>query len=610
MSKKNIPYILLFFSILFTTLLWEKILIPSNESHTYGVYKENNYHPINEILRFTFYILTPIIFFFISFNIINKKNCFQIKEILFYKKNILNSEENKLSNHILILLILLIFLEFLSIDFLKIHKNLDSFHDGVYLSASNNFFLKKGLWSSSFVEYGLLNFDSVFIWSIFNIKTIGSAKFLKYIYLLLNKVILVFILYKVSQNLFRNKNYQSIFFLIVSLFSISLVNYFQFEASEFPSRLFIMLLFQFLFLKILTDNRSSFVMPLILGLMSPFSILWSLDMGIFINLLLFFKLIFFFIRNDLKIFKFIIIGLFCSYTTLIYLLGYHEIEKLIETFYFMFTNNEQAGGLIYPTPFLSGESRFTKTLLMYILSGVLLILLCLKKDFKISSSIKIFFISLFLSSLLVFKQALTRSDAAHIKAASGISYLLIFSIILFFIFYYLSKNKNFLSLFKSLYKIISLKNITYFSIFLCTFFYFDIKFKNIFFFTNRIDTYFNQTNEKFLNKKQIELVNYYKKISKNDKCIQGITNQAALPFLINKPSCTRYYTNWFLITNKHQKKFVNELKEKNPRLILYWSKLDLYNFDDEKRIPYIQNYLKNNYKTYNKTEDWHFLIKK
>jgi hypothetical protein len=609
MFKKNTPYIILFFSILFVTLLWDKILIPLNDAYTYGVYKENNYHPINEIIRFIFYIFVPLLLFFISFKLINKNNCFQIKEIFLYKKSILESEDNKLNNYTSILLVLLIIFEFLSIDFLEIHKSLDSFHDGVYLSASNNFLIKKGLWTSSFVEYGLINFDSAFIWSIFNVKSIGSAKFLKYVYLLLNKVILILILNKVSQNLFHNKKNQLIFFLIISLFSISLVDYYQFEASEFPSRLFIMLLFQFLFLVILTSNKNSYLIPLIFGIMTPFSILWSLDMGIFINVLLFFILIFFFIRNDFKIFKFIIIGLFISYTTIIYLFEYSEIIKLFETFYFMFTNNEQSGGLIYPTPFLSGEARFTKALLMYILSGVLLILFCLKKDFEIPNSIKIFFISLFFSSILVFKQALTRSDAAHIKAASGTTYLIIVSIILFLIFDYLEKKDFFSKIFKKFDNISLTRNVAYFFIFLSTFFYFDINFKNVFLFTNKIDIYINQKDVNFLNKKQIELINYYKKISKNDSCIQGITNQAALPYLINKPSCTRYYTNWYLITNKHQNKFIEEIEEKKPRLILYWSKLDLYNFDDEKRIPHIQNYLLNNYKTYNKTQDWHFLVK-
>jgi hypothetical protein len=86
MSKKKIPYALLLLSIFITTFLWDKILINSNESQTFGVYKDNNYHPINEILRFIFYISLPLIIFFISFYKIEKKNCYQIKELFFYKK--------------------------------------------------------------------------------------------------------------------------------------------------------------------------------------------------------------------------------------------------------------------------------------------------------------------------------------------------------------------------------------------------------------------------------------------------------------------------------------------------------------------------------------------
>ena len=65
--------------------------------------------------------------------------------------------------------------------------------------------------------------------------------------------------------------------------------------------------------------------------MSPFSILWSLDMGILLTYY-FFYINIFVIRNDFKIFKFIIIGLFLSYTALIYLLGYYEIENYLKPF--------------------------------------------------------------------------------------------------------------------------------------------------------------------------------------------------------------------------------------------------------------------------------------
>lgn len=610
MSKKKIPYALLLLSIFITTFLWDKILINSNESQTFGVYKDNNYHPINEILRFIFYISLPLIIFFISFYKIEKKNCYQIKELFFYKKETFLKKDNILSYYILISLILLIFLEFLSIDFINLHKDVDHFHDGVYLSASNNFFFKNGLWSSSFVEYGLINFDSILIWSIFDTKSIGSAKLLKYLYLLLNKCIVVLIIYNFSRFFFRDKKIQTIFFLIISLFSITLVDYIQFEASEFPSRILILLIFQFLFFKVLTENKNWPLKSFLLGFTSSISILWTLDMGIFINLLLIFIIIFLIIRKDFKRIKFILFGLSIGFLSLIYIIGLNEILYLLETFYFMITNVDQASGLIYPTPFLSGDARFTKALLLYILNGVLLIILCFKKDFEIPNSLKIFLISFFISSILVFKQALTRSDTAHIKAASGISYLIFISIILFFIFYFLKKNNFSYNFFKNLNKKISLNILSYLCIVIYSIFLLEINFKNIFSFKKRVDIYIDQKNESFLDKETIKLVDFYKDISKNDNCVQSITNQATLPFLINKPSCTRYLSNWYNVTHKHQKEFINELKSKKPRILLYWSKLDVYNFNDEKRIPLIIQYIKNNYTTYNKTDDWHFLIRK
>ena len=610
MIKKNTPYILLLISILFATFVWDKILITSNESQTYGVYKENNYHPINEILRFIFYISLPLIFFFISFYAINKKYCYSIKELFFYKNDSFKLQANKLNYYILIILLSLITLEFLSIDFIKLHIDVDHFHDGVYLSASNNFFYKKGLWSSSFVEYGLINFDSIFIWSIFNIKTLGSAKLLKYIYLLLNKAILIIIFYDISRFMFLNRNLQTIFFLITSLFSITLIDYVQFEASEFTLRSFILLFFQYLFLKILTNNNNHFILPFILGLLSVLSFLWTIDMGIFNNFLLILILIFFIIRRDFNKIKFIIIGIIFGWMSLTYLLGYHEIVHLYETSYFMFTNVDQASGLIYPTPFLSGEARFTKALLMYILSGVLLINFCLIKNYKIPHSLKIFFLTFYVSSILIFKQALTRSDTPHLKAASGVTYVIIISIILFFIFHYLKKNNFFLDFLKKLDKKNYYSILFYSLFFLYALSYFDINFKNIFVFNKNINIYINQKNETFLDKDTIKLVDYYKVISKDDECIQSISNLATLPYLVNKPSCTRYYTNWYNVTDEHQKKFISELENKKPRLLLYWSKLDVYNFDDEKRIPLIISYVKNNYVTYEKTNDWHFLKRK
>ena len=48
---------------------------------------------------------------------------------------------------------------------------------------------------------------------------------------------------------------------------------------------------------------------------------------------------------------------------------------------------DQIHGLIYPIPFFSGDTRATKTLLMYVLGGVFTIFICLDKN-KFNESLR------------------------------------------------------------------------------------------------------------------------------------------------------------------------------------------------------------------------------
>ena len=92
------------------------------------------------------------------------------------------------------------------------------------LVPSNNFHLTKGLWTSSFIEYGLLgNFGTGFLWEIFGIKTIGlSYHFQQLLLLLLNKILLIYLAMKISKNLLFSERVKLIYFVILSILSISL----------------------------------------------------------------------------------------------------------------------------------------------------------------------------------------------------------------------------------------------------------------------------------------------------------------------------------------------------------------------------------------------------
>ena len=53
-------------SILFGTLIWEKITLPFNDNMIVGEYSDKKFNPTNDILRYLVFIFLPIIIFFFS----------------------------------------------------------------------------------------------------------------------------------------------------------------------------------------------------------------------------------------------------------------------------------------------------------------------------------------------------------------------------------------------------------------------------------------------------------------------------------------------------------------------------------------------------------------
>ena len=78
-------------------------------------------------------------------------------------------------------------------------------------------------------------------------------------------------------------------------------------------------------------------------------------------------------------------------------------------------------GLIFPTPFLAQDARSTKALLLFLITGFLIIreISILKKE----NRTLLVMLFLYLISILYFKYGLSRSDGGHIKIASGFVYI-------------------------------------------------------------------------------------------------------------------------------------------------------------------------------------------
>ena len=143
MKKISLVIFFTIASIIFSTLIWEHIILPyDNTNQIYGEYFKSKYNPTNDTLRYIFYVLLPLITFLISYKFLYKESLFTIKEVIFLKIQSSSSNQNKkILNFFLYLILFLIFVNFLSLDFNGSYytSKLDFYHEGVTLTPSKNF---------------------------------------------------------------------------------------------------------------------------------------------------------------------------------------------------------------------------------------------------------------------------------------------------------------------------------------------------------------------------------------------------------------------------------------------------------------------------------------
>ena len=179
-----------------------------------------------------------------------------------------------------------------------------------------------------------------------------------------------------------------------------------------------------------------------MGLFSNISMLWYIDIGAYINVLILFLLIYFLIRSEIKKFTSIFFGIIFSWLMFIFLTPAIEVKEFFHAVLSIYMTVDYWNGLIYPTPFLSGDARSTKALLLLILTGVLTIIVNFNKNVRLTTNNKTLFLFIFIASLLIFKTALSRSDTPHIKVSGGFSFILIYSIGLYFLFHLFERKEK------------------------------------------------------------------------------------------------------------------------------------------------------------------------
>ena len=575
-------------SFYFGFLLWDKIEFKFNDPGIVGIYSENKHNSLNDVARYIIFISLPLISYLLTKIYFGEKFIRKLK-IFFLNTSFIEKNRN-VSLIIFSVVLLLLILEFFTITFPD-HK-IDSFHDGQKLSSAYKSYLDGSLWSGSFVTVGIFfeTLSTKFIWNIFNHVSIGLMRYVEIILILSTKISLILFVFIFTNFLNLSIFYKNIFFIFNALLFNLLISYTPginlISYRELP-----IITISVLFLILIKDNKNLIVLFLI-SLLSASSLLWGIDRGVVCNLLIIFILIYLTLIGEFR--KTLLLLFFISLSWIIFfVIAKDEFFYFFENTLIIFNEMNYIHGLIHPKPFTDdpNSARATKTLLsIFIVTLISLsIILSENRNYTIHLKRSLFFLALV--SILSYLYALGRSDGSHIKSSFG--YPLIFLSI------YLSYN---------LLLIISERKVKYFNYSLFFIFpviillTFQINFKKIITYDERFKKFIKLENKFFLNQKELSLVNELKSKVKTYNCIQLLSNDAALYYLLKKKSCTKYYYVWNSISVNTQKKFIAELE--NTRLIIEGGSKNNWDFPLKKKLFMVYENVDKDFYLHRSIEDW------
>lgn len=624
MNMFNKRDLLIYLTVLLSTIVlaffWEYVSLPFSEiNYTQSFLINKKINPNTDTLRYCLFVGIPL-FLYIFLNTFNQSH--QINFKLTEKNNY--EESNFFDKKVFIIIIF--FVIFIIYDCLGSSNNfqtsiprLDSLHDGDYLTPALNFFETGGLWSSSATVHGGADFIyPILIWKLTGLKTIGSYKtFIPFIILLV-KFFSIILSYQVTKITLLEKNTKIVFFTIFSFFLISLSHYnAPMNYSVISYRDVFTILFLIFFIEIFLRNKNLFKLHFAITFIAYISLLFHYDVGVYLYALLILYTFYLIIIKQFKHFFLIYLLTILFWLIFIYIFGIREFFSFIENFFLIVSSMDLAHGLEYPSPFFSiAESkdgmRATRGLLFQIIAGILILKNTIFTKDNLPKNYKILLLFIFFLCLIVYKNALGRSEAYHIRMSTDIQLI----IIAFFLL------KNFL---RTIERKNSHKQINLFirvvPIVLCLVIFFN-NFTNIKNLNNILTSkikfldYIKLEDDQFIKtawSNNVHLTGFLKRfnqLNKKEKCVQNFTADIILPYLLKKPTCTKYFSSWLALSKKAQLKYIEEIKITSPIYIIYESPgFIVDNIRTNKRLKLVDSYIINNYDIYESFNNYTILKK-
>ena len=234
-------------------------------------YLANLHNPLNDTVRFLIFLIIPFVSLISYFQIKEKKFFFNLKNIIYFNFNNLSSNKKNI-NILFCLFLILVLIEFLTLNFTRYNFKLDIFHEGLWLTASENYKLTGDLWLSSYIGRGFFgNFHPFFVWKLFGVESIGSTRFFNLLIILMNKFLLLMIARKITLITGFEEKSKIIFF---TLLSISFLYFTSYGEPVFIVRAFLLLVFILFLLNSFSTQRFNKIYLILIGLLSSLSMFW------------------------------------------------------------------------------------------------------------------------------------------------------------------------------------------------------------------------------------------------------------------------------------------------------------------------------------------------
>jgi hypothetical protein len=604
--KKGILYIGLTFVIIISSYIWNFISIPLlNKEGVIGYLTLKNFNPWNNSIRYFFFLTIPLLYYLVGSYLINKNKIINLVDL--FKPYYLKNKDFRFADIkiLFFIFIFLIFFDFLSTD-LKTFS-IDSYHLGDQLTPGINYLFYNNFWISSFLGRGSDIFNSLLAWKTFGSETIGSLQFLKLITIFLLKIFSIIFVYYLIQFFNFQKNLKVIFFTILSLILLSFSK-FNDEVNYLTDRDIFVIIFLIFFIQCF-NSKKKIIFNVAITLVSFSSLIFNtFDIGVYLLFVLFFYIFYLIFSRQFVAFTSIILSSLFFFIIFILIFSFSEFNALIINIFSVIRNIDLLHGLEHPQPFFYSDEiqhgfRASKALLLQLVAGLLILTSVIYKENNYSINQKVFLIFLYLLCIVSYKNALGRSDSYHIKLCSDLQSIIISFYILILIKNLFDKYK-FINLNKTSSLIISL-------ILILPFFFKNLNFENIYNFKNNATKFIYADDKEFLTLEYQQNISKIEEIFKDETCFQNFTEDLSIPYLIKKPTCTKYLGSWLASGKTLEADYIKILKIRKPKYILYSSPTFSFdNLNTQKRLKYVNEYIVNNYKPYKSFNGFDILSKK